>query len=65
MSLSQRLVAKYKSEDASLETRVYRDWEWEEYVVRVYKNGIEQVLASYHTEHLDDAQDTAQAMVEK
>jgi hypothetical protein len=47
----------------SLETKVYRDTEWDEYSVKLFKNGIEQVLASYHTPDKQDALDTAQAMI--
>jgi hypothetical protein len=47
----------------ALTTKVYRDTEWDEYVVRFYRNGIEQVLASYHTNYKQDAVDTAWAMI--
>jgi hypothetical protein len=47
----------------ALTTKVYRDTEWDEYVVRLYRNGIEQVLASYHTDYKKDAVSTAWAMI--
>jgi hypothetical protein len=47
----------------ALIVKIYRDTEWDEYVVRLFKNGIEQVLASYHTDDKQDALDTAQAMI--
>lgn len=47
----------------ALIVKVYRDTEWDEYSVRLFKNGIEQVLASYHTPDKQDALDTAQAMI--
>jgi hypothetical protein len=45
-----------------LSVKVYRDTEWDEYSVRVFKNGVEQVMASYHTDDKQDAIDTARAM---
>lgn len=47
----------------ALTTKVFRDTEWDEYVVRLYRNGIEQVMASYHTDYKRDAVDTAWAMI--
>lgn len=47
----------------ALIVKVYRDTEWDEYSVRLFKNGIEQVMASYHTDNKQDALDTALAMI--
>lgn len=47
----------------ALEVKVYRDTEWDEYVVRQYKNGIEQVPSNYHTDSRQDAFDTAIRMI--
>jgi len=47
----------------ALTTKVFKDTEWGEYVVRLYRNGIEQVMASYHTIDEEDAVSTAWAMI--
>ena len=62
MSLELLETFSVLTEDA-LTTKVFRDTEWDEYVVRLYRNGIEQVMASYHTDYKRDAVDTAWAMI--
>jgi len=62
MSLKLLETFSVLTKDA-LTTKVYRDTEWDEYSVKLFKNGIEQVLASYHTPDKQDALDTAQAMI--
>jgi hypothetical protein len=47
----------------ALEVKVYRDTEWDEYVVRQFKDGIEQVPSNYHTDCKQDAFDTAIQMI--
>lgn len=54
---------KVGTTEVSWEAKVYWDPEWEEYLVRLFKNGIEQVPASYSTTHKDDALTTARVMV--
>jgi len=43
--------------------KVYRDTEWNEYVSRLFKDGVELVNASYHTDDKEDALDTANSMI--
>ena len=62
MSLKLLETFSVLTKDA-LTTKVYRDTEWDEYVVRLYRNGVEQVMASYHTDNKQDALDTALAMI--
>lgn len=40
--------------------KVYRDREWDEYVVKFYVNGQHQTEADYHTDDKNDAMSTAQ-----
>jgi hypothetical protein len=61
MSLELLETFSVLTKDA-LTTKVFKDTEWDEYSVRLFKNGIEQVLASYHTDSKQDALDTARAM---
>lgn len=44
--------------------KVYRDSEWQEYRVKFYVDGVYQVEADYHTEHKQDAIDTADEWAE-
>ena len=62
MSLELLETFSVLTKDA-LTTKVFKDTEWDEYVVRLYRNGIEQVMASYHTIDEEDAVDTAWAMI--
>jgi len=44
--------------------KVYRDTEWNEYVCRLFIDGVELVNASYHTsDDKEDALDTANSMI--
>lgn len=43
--------------------KVYKDQDWGEYRVKHYVNGQHQANADYHTDDLEDAHDTAQAMM--
>lgn len=61
--MSLRLLKSYSRDDT--EVRVYRDYEWDEYSVRIFKAGIEQVLASYHTDDRADAISTAEIMIDE
>jgi len=57
------LILLDRFQENQTEVKVYRDTEWDEYSVRVFKKGIEQVMASYHTPDKQDALDTAREMV--
>jgi hypothetical protein len=59
--MALRLLEKF--DRGSITVKVYRDTEWDEYVLRVYRDGIEQVAANYHTQYIEDAVDTAWAMI--
>jgi len=61
--MALRLLEKF--DRGNITVKVYRDTEWEEYSVRLYKNGIEQINASYHCEYLDDAMSTASIMIDE
>lgn len=46
-------------------TRVYRNAEWDEYVVRFYNHkGVHMDASDYHTSDKQDAYDTAQRDIE-
>ena len=44
---------------------VHRDHEWQEYRVRVYRDGVAYSPADYFTQDVEDAVDTAKAMLER
>lgn len=44
---------------------IYRDAEWDEYLVRFYMDGKHQLEADYHTTDRDDAYDTANLWLTK
>ncbi len=43
--------------------KVYRDTEWDEYIVRLFVKGPENKAAAYHSTYKDDAVNTAFTMV--
>jgi hypothetical protein len=50
--MAQRKIAEFTGTDAAgktLTAKVYRDSEWQEYIVQHYVNGKLHQLASYHT----------------
>lgn len=57
----KRLIKKIDMGEVT--AKVYKDNEWEEYVVQFYKDGIELKDASYHTDDLDDALSTTNAQL--
>lgn len=57
--MSLRKIASFTL--GTLEARVYRDAEWNEYRVRFYKDGVLQPESGSHTDDRTDALQTAQA----
>jgi len=52
-----------KLSDADVIVKIYRDYEWNEFVCRLFVNGAELKDSSYHTDDKQDAIDTAEAML--
>lgn len=60
--MARRLIATESHTTATrtvFAAKVYRDSEWNEYVVSFHKNGKMDLKASYHTSDKADAVDTA------
>lgn len=57
MAEGQRLISQKAVGNYSV--KVYRDTDWNEFVVRFFENGIHQLDADYYTDDKDDAIDTA------
>lgn len=55
---ARSLVAQ--DDEGAFAYKVYRDREWDEYVVKFYVNGQHQTDADYHTDDKNDAMSTAQ-----
>lgn len=47
----------------SVTVKVYRDTEWDEYVARLFVNGVEKKQAAYHDSDKDSCLHTAKCMV--
>ena len=62
--MAKRLIAKFGPVGPqNAVARVYRDTEWEEYVVTICCGGVLRAGASYHTDDRKDACDTACVMI--
>jgi len=59
MLSEMRLNGTHTSEDGKKVAKVYRNAEWEEWVVRHHVDGKHQKKADYHTNDKNDAHDTA------
>lgn len=46
-----------------LKTTISFNKEYDEYVVRLFEDGVEYEPASYHTDDMDDAQETAKCLI--
>lgn len=59
--MSRKVIAKNAAvkDGKQCEFRVVRDSEWNEYIVKYYIDGKEQIEWSYHTDDKQDAIDTA------
>lgn len=53
----KRLVSKKTVGNRSI--KVYRDTDWNEFLIQFFENGQHQSDADYHTDDSEDAQDTA------
>ena len=53
----KRLVSKKTVGNRSI--KVYRDTEWNEFLIQFFENGQHQADADYHTDDSEDAHDTA------
>jgi len=57
---AMRLIKTYKAKDGNY-TKVYRNIEWDEYIVHFYNHqGVHMEAADYHTDDKQDALSTAQ-----
>ena len=54
--MALRKIESIINEKTGKSATVYRDVEWNEYVVRFYQNGKHETEADYHTESKSDAQ---------
>ena len=57
-----RKISEYTKGNTTVKT--YRDTEYNEYINRVFVDGVEIVAASYHTDDKTDALHTARCMHE-
>ena len=53
----KRLVSKKTVGNRSI--KVYRDTDWNEFLIQFFENGQHQADADYHTDDAEDARDTA------
>lgn len=63
--MSLRKIESVTNNETGKSATVYRDSEWNEYVVRFYVNGKHQTEADYHTDSKPDAQMTARTVWNK
>ena len=63
MVMACRLIARVEGDGDKLVAHVYRDTEWQEFVVEFLVDGVVLPDASYHTDLRKDAIDTANAYV--
>jgi len=61
--MARKLIAKHSNSLTLASAKVYRDAEWNEYVVTFYRNGEKQHGADYHTDDRKDADKTAASFV--
>lgn len=59
-----KLIHTSELSPAGYRTKIYRNSEWDEFVVRLYHDGHHDQDADYHTPDKDDAFATAKSMVE-
>lgn len=60
-----RLLVSIDNKNTGRKMSIYRDSEWNEFVVKFYENGVHQTEANYHTDCSADAYDTANNWVNK
>jgi len=60
-----RLIQTYHSANREAAAKVYRSAEWEEYIVRFFRQGSELRDAAYHTDDKGDALNTAKYEVSR
>lgn len=64
--MARRLQATYQNNPSTTrQAKVYRDAEWQEWVVQFYRNGAKLTDASYHTTDEVDAHQTARHWVDQ
>ena len=57
----RKIQSMHKLIHSRIEVKIYRDSEWDEYVVKCYTDGVQQ--GSYHTSDKDDAEGSAKHML--
>jgi hypothetical protein len=57
-----RKIAQFDSGNMSV--KVYRDIEWNEYRVKIYRDNMHEESADYHTDDKEDALDTAKSILQ-
>lgn len=61
--MARKLIETIKNETLGNVAKVYRDAEWNEYVVVFCALGVKQEGADYHTDDKEDAINTARVFV--
>jgi hypothetical protein len=61
--MSKKLIQVVGANVEWVQAKVYRDSEWNEYVVWLYIGAVRQTESDYHTTDKEDAIDTANSMV--
>jgi len=61
--MSKRLIKTLSSENGNKQAKIYRDSEWQEYIVEFYIDNNKQENASSHTDDKEDAFSTANHFV--
>lgn len=61
--MARKLIETIKNETLGNIAKVYRDTEWNEYVVVFCVLGVKQACADYHTDDKEDALNTARVFV--
>lgn len=62
---AQRLLDTLSSSNGKVVAKLYRDTEWEEFIVKLWVGGVYQSNADYHTDDKGDAQSTMKDMVRR
>lgn len=60
-----RLIGTHSSADGNKKAKVYRNSEWEEFVVKHFESDNHQKNADYHTNDKEDAHNTAKHWINK
>jgi hypothetical protein len=59
----RKIQSKHRLIDTRIEVKIFRDSEWDEYVVKCYTSGV--LKSSYHTSDKEDAEESAKHMLDE